>query len=141
MTASRVSREKTILCVDDEQGVLDALNRLLRRMSYRVVLARNGEEASGVVQRERPDLILLDVHMPKMNGFSFLQWLRDNGMGEIPVVMLTGDQSDEATLKGYQEGIQYYINKPFNNDYVQNITKYLIGDLTEREREVLETQL
>ena len=134
-------KTKTILCVDDEEGILNALRRLIHRLSFPVIAARDGKEAIELIQTKKPDLIILDVHMPKMGGIEVLKWIRENEMAEIPVVMLTGDRSDSSTLKGYSEGSVYYITKPFSNEYVRNIINYLIGDLTAKEREILEQSL
>lgn len=132
---------KTILCIDDEEGMRKSLDRLLRSISYHVISAGTGEEGLVKAREERPDLIFLDVRMPGMDGFAALKRLREEGMGGIPVVMLTAEGSDEASQRGYREGSVYYITKPFKNEYVRNIVAYLIGDLTPEQRERLETRL
>lgn len=141
MQPEKNDHPKTILCVDDEQGMLDALCRVLHRMPYRVFTARDGLQAIDLIKKERPDLIMLDLHMPTMDGYGVMKWLRENQLGETPVVMLTGDKTDEATFRGYQEGIHYYLTKPFNNESIKNIIRFLIEDISEEEREKLEQSL
>ena len=132
---------KTILCIDDEEGMRKALDRLLRSISYRVITAPSGEEGLHKAREEHPDLIFLDVRMPGMDGFATLTRLREEGLGRIPVVMLTAEGSEESSQRGYREGSVYYITKPFKNDYVCNIVEYLIGDPNEERRALLETKL
>jgi two-component system OmpR family response regulator len=133
--------KKTILCVDDEEYILSALKRVLRTLPFNVLTASNGEEAVETAIRERPDLILLDVWMPRMTGFEVLKQIREKGLHDTRVVMLTGAGSNQATLKGYQMGCDYYIPKPFKNESVINIVRYLIGDISSRERQELELKL
>jgi CheY-like chemotaxis protein len=132
---------KTILCVDDEVGVVAALRRMLKPLSYRILTAKNGEEALLIVETTRPDLIILDVHMPKMSGYEVLKALKKKGFGEVPVVMLTGENSDEGVLKGYNEGCIYYITKPCKREYIFNIIEFLIGDPSPERKEWLEKHL
>ena len=134
-------QEKTVLCVDDEEGILSAMRRLLRPLVGRVLTARGGEEGLRLARAERPDLIFLDARMPVMDGYDLMRRLREEGMGETPVVLLTGDVSEEALLQGLGEGCVYYIGKPFRNEHVRNIVRYLLGELTMEERESLELRL
>lgn len=133
--------QKVILCVDDDANLLRALLRLLRTTPYEVVTASNGDEAIALVEAKPPSMIILDVNMPRVGGFEVLRHLKENGSGDIPVVMLTGDGEPTDIMKGYTEGAMYYITKPFRNEYVLNIVEYLIGDLSEAERAEVEAQL
>jgi len=132
---------KTILCVDDDAGMRSALSRLLKPLGHRMLLAGSGEEAIRMVREHRPDLILLDVMMPGMSGYEVLRRLREANTPETPVIMLTVKGSGDAVMKGYQEGCVYYIIKPFQNESVTNAVQYLIGDLPEEERQLLEQKL
>ncbi|EKD62550.1 MAG: response regulator PhoP [uncultured bacterium] len=79
-----------ILIVEDEDSLLSALVDKFLKAGYRVVTARDGEEGLTVALREQPDLILLDIVMPKMDGISLLRQLRDNSWGQdVPVILLT----------------------------------------------------
>ena len=132
---------KTILCVDDDASMRSALSRLLKPLGHRMLLAGSGEEAIRMVREHRPDLILLDVMMPGMSGYEVLRRLREANTPETPVVMLTAKGSEDAVMKGYQEGCVYYMTKPFRNESVMNAVQYLIGDLPEEERQLLERKL
>ncbi|OGM73903.1 hypothetical protein A3H21_04765 [Candidatus Woesebacteria bacterium RIFCSPLOWO2_12_FULL_42_8] len=79
-----------ILIVEDEDSLLSALVDKFLKAGYRVVTARDGEEGLTVALREQPDLILLDIVMPKMDGIALLRQLRDNSWGQgVPVILLT----------------------------------------------------
>jgi len=134
---------KVILCIDDEEGVLNALERALRKLGHKIVKTLTGVAALRLVETGtvKPDLIFLDLRLPGMDGFEFLRRLRSAAKTEIPVVILTGDASDQSMLRGYGEGAAYYLTKPFENHQVVNITQYLIGDLDADERARLETAL
>lgn len=132
--------EKTILFIDDEEWMINSLIRLIRHLPYRIVKATCGEEGLKLARTEHPDLIFLDVRMVKMDGYEVLRSLREQNI-QVPVVMLTAAHSQEEIKKGYGEGSVYYITKPFKKEYVVNIIQYLIGDLTQKEREALELSL
>ncbi|KPJ55469.1 MAG: hypothetical protein AMS16_04245 [Planctomycetes bacterium DG_58] len=133
--------QKTVLCVDDEDSILAALRRVLTPLGHCVLTASDGMQGVRTAQVEHPDLILLDLMMPDMDGFAVCKRLREVGLSDIPVVMLTGKDSGQDVISGYQEGAVYYITKPFRNEYVANVVKYLIGDLDDKEREWLEQKL
>ncbi len=140
-TGKGAGRTKTVLCVDDEEGVLNSLKRLFRGMPYRALTSTSSKEALRVVERDKPDLILLDLRMPELDGWGFLKEIRDRGFSDLPVVMLTGEGAPAPMLRGYQEGGTYYITKPFKPEVVRNIVEYLIGDLTDAQKEKLELLL
>ena len=141
MRKTTQEKQKTILCVDDDEHILSALRRILTPTGHRILAASDGTQALDMTQREHPDLILLDLMMPGMDGYAVLARFRELGLGDIPVVMLTGKDSGDDMISGYQEGAGYYITKPFKNEYVVNVVEYLIGDLAEEEREWLEQKL
>lgn len=129
---------KTILCVDDEIAILSSLARTLRPLPYRVVTATDGVKALEMVKKEKPDLIISDVKMPRMDGYELIKQLQAKGFGEMPVVLLTGD---DDLARGYREGCVYYITKPFGKDYLLNIIEYIIGEPSEERKEWLEQRL
>src|SRR5210317_1891878 len=85
--------EKTILCVDDEPAILSSLTRMLRPLPYRVITATDGMKALEMVNIEKPDLVISDVKMPRMDGYGFLKQLHAKGLQELPVVLLTGEDN------------------------------------------------
>ncbi len=111
--------QATILIVDDDPGNLGALGRMLRRQ-YQVLIAPSGARALEIVAGTiRPDLILLDVMMPVMNGYEVLKRLRENPETRaIPVIFVTGMDSVEEQAEGILLGAVDYIAKPYNADIV-----------------------
>lgn len=105
----------TILVVDDEPDVRTLCRVNLEYSGYGVVEAGSGAEALDLVKNRKPDLVLLDLMMPRMDGWEVLRLLKeDEDTATIPVVLLTARADDESQLKGWSEGIVDYITKPFN---------------------------
>ena len=107
-------RKQLILVVDDEPAIARLVRARLQADEYAVITAANGEEALRLVEDERPDLIVLDVMMPDMDGFEVLRRLRADS--QVPVIMLTARVSDSSKLRGLQGGADDYMTKPFNPD-------------------------
>ena len=106
---------KKILAVDDEKHIVRLVQVNLERAGYTVVTANDGKEALQQVEAENPDLVVLDVMMPYMDGFEVLQNLRRNpATRDIPVIMLTAKAQDADVFKGWQSGVDCYLTKPFN---------------------------
>src|SRR5579871_1005815 len=106
---------KKILAVDDERHIVRLVQVNLERAGYEVVTAFDGKEALEKVESERPDLVVLDVMMPYMDGFEVLKNLRKNPeTRELPVIMLTAKAQDADVFRGWQSGVDCYLTKPFN---------------------------
>ena len=107
--------KRKILVVDDEEDILHFLEMVLKEKGYEVVTASGGHEALTRAQIERPDLVLLDVMMPQMDGWEVLKLLRvDDGTAHIPVAMLSARTEAKDRVQGLQEGAVDYICKPFS---------------------------
>ena len=107
--------KKKILVVDDEDDILQFLELVLREKGYEVVTAASGQEALTRAQIEKPDLVLLDIMMPQMDGWEVLKLLRvDEGTSDIPVAMLSARTEAKDRVQGLQEGAIDYICKPFS---------------------------
>jgi DNA-binding response OmpR family regulator len=103
-----------ILLADDNADMRDYLRRLLAT-NYEVTAAADGEKALAAARRARPDLILTDVMMPRLDGFGLLRKLRDDPeLRDVPVIFLSARAGDEATVKGLQKGADDYLVKPFS---------------------------
>ncbi|MFQ6097982.1 MAG: response regulator, partial [Armatimonadota bacterium] len=97
---------KKILVVDDEKHIVRLVEVNLQRAGYDVVTAYDGVQALEMVKQERPDMLVLDVMMPRMNGFEVLKQLKANPeTQEIPVIMLTAKAQDADVFKGWQSGV------------------------------------
>ncbi len=106
---------KKILACDDERHIVRLIQVNLERAGYTVLTAFDGTEALRKVDAEKPDLIVLDVMMPKMDGFEVLKRLQANPeTREIPVIMLTAKAQDADVFRGWSSGVSAYLTKPFN---------------------------
>ena len=103
-----------ILLVDDEERILYFLKTKLKSLGYDVILANNGIEALEQIQGQEPDLVIMDVIMPKMDGFETLKELRT--LSSVPVIMLSAMGDDSNKIKGLGLGADDYLPKPFNPD-------------------------
>ena len=107
--------KKKILVVDDEDDILNFLELVLGEKGFDVVTASGGQEALTRAQLEHPDLVLLDIMMPQMDGWEVLKLLRvDEETSEIPVAMLSARTEARDRVQGLQEGAIDYICKPFS---------------------------
>lgn len=106
---------KKILVVDDEDDILHFLEMVLREKGYQVTTASGGHEALTRAQIDKPDLVLLDIMMPQMDGWEVLKLLRvDDDTRRIPVAMLSARTEAKDRVQGLQEGAIDYICKPFS---------------------------
>ncbi len=106
---------KKILLADDEPNIVISLEFLLRREGYEVVVAHDGAEALAQVRAERPDMAILDVMMPRRNGFEVCQDLRqDPEFKDLRIMMLTAKGRDSEVSKGLALGADIYMTKPFS---------------------------
>ncbi len=121
---------KKILMVDDERDLVFATKLFLEGRGYEVTAAYDGDDALGQVKDLAPDLVLLDVYMPKMNGWEVLEKLQsDPDTMDIPVVMLTAAVEPEDIRRGWELGNTWYHTKPFDpNDLVRVIDRILSSD-------------
>ena len=103
-----------ILVVDDDERILNFLRSKLKASGYDVLTATNGTEALDQAQAQEPDLMVLDLIMPKMDGFETLKQLRS--FSAVPVIILTAKDADADKIKGFTLGADDYLPKPFNPD-------------------------
>ncbi|HEX2923285.1 MAG TPA: response regulator [Chloroflexota bacterium] len=103
-----------ILVVDDEPGIVDIAKANLEGQGYQVIEAYDGENALLRIKEEKPDLVVLDILMPEMDGWDVLEQIEaDPELSGIPVIMLTARVSDEDVLRGLETGAVEYMTKPF----------------------------
>jgi DNA-binding response OmpR family regulator len=103
---------KTVLVVDDERTIADVLTRYLAREGYRPVVAHDGAEALEVAERERPDLVVLDVMMPRLDGLQVMALVRQRR--SVPVILLTARGEEPDRIAGLNLGADDYVAKPFS---------------------------
>ncbi len=115
---------KKVLIIDDEIHITKIIKYILASEGYEVIQALDGEEGLQSAIKELPDLVLLDVMMPKLDGFKVLELLKENkGTKDIPVVMVTVKTQQDDTLKAERLGASDYIYKPFSPKKVLEIVK------------------
>ena len=103
-----------ILVVDDDAANLRMASHILTAEGMRVSCLKSGEDALRFLQENRPDLILLDIHMPEMDGFETIAAVRSNEKtADIPVIFLTADDDSETETQGLKAGAMDFIKKPF----------------------------
>ncbi len=116
-----------ILLVDDDQTFSSILCIGLKNKGYDVEVAADGIEGLKKASAFRPDLIVLDINMPKLSGFDVAMRLKENAeLRDIPILMLTALSQDANIQRGYSLGIEDYLSKPFNIEHLYlKIKKYL----------------
>lgn len=122
--------KKRILIVDDEEDMRYAVKMQLEANGYEVLTAKDGQEGLTFARKEMPDLIILDLMLPKLDGYQVCRMLKfDNKYKNIPIVIFTARaQSDDEEL-GYQVGADAYVAKPFDPKRLLGKIKDLLGDL------------
>lgn len=103
-----------VLIVDDEPNIVLSLEFLMNQQGYQTRVARDGDEALAEVEGFRPDLVLLDVMLPRRDGFEVCQRLRADGWSELKILMLTAKGRDVEIEKGLALGADGYVTKPFS---------------------------
>ena len=113
----------TVLMIDDEANARKVVKLLLEREGYRVLTAQNGEEGLILAKVEQPHVILLDIMMPKMNGYETLRRLReDQDINEIPVIMVTAKGTEHDIATSFRLGAVFHVEKPYETkDLLQKI--------------------
>ena len=115
---------KKILIVDDEVDLVETVRFPLEMEGYRVLVSYNGEDALNQARKENPDLILLDLMLPKLDGYKVCRLLKfDNRYKHIPILMLTAKTQEKDKALGMETGANEYITKPFEMDYLMEKVK------------------
>jgi DNA-binding response OmpR family regulator len=107
-----MAEQKTILIVDDDYELSDGLRTVLERQGYRVLQARDGQQGKQVIYQHRPDLVILDMMMPKMGGYPVLEHFRDK-KDAPPIIMITANEGSRHKAYAEYLGVVDYIRKPF----------------------------
>lgn len=116
-----------VLVVDDEPNIVLSFEFLLKQVGYEVRVARDGEQALAEIALAKPDLVLLDVMMPKRDGYDVCRTIRASAdWADMPVIMLTARGSDSDRQMGMDAGANEYITKPFSTrDVVEKVRHFL----------------
>ena len=111
-------KKRNLLVVDDDPDVLSMLERLLKKLEYNPLVAKNGEEAVKIIDRNKVDVVVSDLVMPEMDGMELLKRVKSR-KGDVPFVMITGHPTIETAVEAIKKGAYDYITKPFQVEEVQ----------------------
>ena len=118
---------KKVLIADDEQNIVISLEFLMKREGYEVLLANDGDEAIQRIRADQPDLVLLDVMMPKKSGFEVCQEVKaDPALAAVRILMLTAKGRDTEVAKGLALGADAYMTKPFSTRELEDKVRSLL---------------
>ncbi|MGE0171199.1 MAG: response regulator [Oligoflexales bacterium] len=119
---SRVAEPSTILVVDDDEIIRNALKRILEKSGYSVLLAEDGMALSKILEKTKLDMILLDVNLPWVDGYELCRIIKGNNLlGPVPLIFISGRKTEEDIQKGFAAGASHYITKPFEIDHLLDV--------------------
>jgi adenylate cyclase len=123
-----MSQKAKILIVDDEPFNVDVLQQELDELEYHIITASNGKEALDQIRKHQPDLILLDLMMPILDGFAVLSEIKgDHSLRDIPVIIVSAADDSKSIVKGIKQGADDYITKPIDADHLKMKVKEHLG--------------
>ena len=123
-----MSQKAKVLIVDDEPFNVDVLQQELEELEYQVITASNGKEALEKIKSQQPDLILLDLMMPVMDGFTVLSEIKaDDELRAIPVIIVSAEHDSKSVVKGIKQGADDYITKPIDAEHLKSKLKDHLG--------------
>lgn len=132
---------ETVLVIDDDNDLIHLLEMVLHPEGYQIIRANNGRDGVKMASATNPDLILLDLHMPIMNGLEALDALRQNG-NNTPVIFMTTFSSVAMAVKAFRLGVHHYLPKPFDlKEARESVTEALRETRLKREGEALQRNL
>ncbi|MBE0682806.1 MAG: response regulator [Anaerolineales bacterium] len=116
-----------VLIVDDEPFNIEVLEQALDETDYQVVTASNGQEAWAKIKSEQPDLVLLDLMMPIMDGFEVLAKVKEDSMlRDIPIIIVSAEHDSKSVVRGIKQGAEDYLTKPVNTaHFLQKVKEFL----------------
>jgi len=119
-----------VLVADDDDDILLLVTTRLRRDGFEVIAARNGEEALALAKERHPDIAVLDIGMPKLDGLEVLEQIReDETLKGIRVLLLTAKAQESDVRRGYDAGADAYVRKPFSPSELSTRVRELTGDV------------
>ena len=120
--------QKRVLIADDEQDIVETIKFNLELENIECIEAYNGEKALSMAKNENPDLILLDIMMPKINGYKVCRLLKfDESYKHIPIIMLTARAQEKDIELGEETGADEYVTKPFDMEMIVEVVKKYLG--------------
>lgn len=123
----QMNAQKHVLVIDDDTEITESLKHALRGAGYEVTIARDGNQGVAIAETKNPDLLILDMMMPKRSGFLVLERLRQSQENPVPVIMITGNEGNRHRAYAELLGVSDYIYKPFTMDRLLSSVTELIG--------------
>ncbi|MDP2227022.1 MAG: Hpt domain-containing protein [Moraxellaceae bacterium] len=131
--AAEAKRTRTVMVVDDSVTVRKVTSRLLERHGYEVLLAKDGMDAIAKLEDQKPDLMLLDIEMPRMDGFEVASLVRHNpNLEDLPIIMITSRTGEKHRERAFQIGVNAYMGKPFQEEQLLETIGELLAASTVR---------
>ena len=122
-------KSSTIMLLDDEEMLLAATQKYLNAKEFRVITCRSAKEGLERIKRDKVDLLIIDILMPTVNGYEFIEYLkRDSEIANIPFIFLTAKGMTEDRIKGYNMGCRAYLSKPFDPEELIAIIDNILFD-------------
>lgn len=128
MSSATVEVRPFVVVAEDDEDILELVVELLEEEGYEIARATDGEEALGLILARRPDLAVLDVRMPKVDGFEVSRRLREDGeTQEVPVILLSALAREQDVVRGFESGATDYVKKPFSPDDLVSRIETILG--------------
>lgn len=128
MAKKATPSDKRILLVDDDAEIIESLRLALEAQDYQVLVARDGNQGLALIERESPDLIILDMMMPKRSGFLVLERLKRLGEKKHRIIMITANEGNRHKAYAEMLGVDDYVRKPFPMDRLIQSVQRLLGE-------------
>ena len=123
-----MSQKMKVLIVDDEELNVDYLEQRLEDLDYQIITASDGQKALDKIRSDQPDLILLDLMMPVLDGFAVLSEVKsDASLRDIPVIIISADHDSKSIVRGIKQGADDYLTKPVNAELLVKKVKEFLG--------------
>jgi DNA-binding response OmpR family regulator len=114
----------TVLVVDDEQAITGVIEALLLKEGYKVLLAHDGQSGASLAAEIHPDIIILDITMPKLDGYATAELIRKTpGLESVPIIFLTGRTASEDGGRAFEAGGDSFVRKPFTGKQIIDLVK------------------
>jgi DNA-binding response OmpR family regulator len=123
----KVSAQKRVLLVDDDPEIIDAIRYALESKGFQIFIARDGNQGLAMAEREDPDLVILDMMMPKRSGFLVLEKLRRTREAPLRIIMITANEGSRHKAYAEMLGVDDYIRKPFAMDKLVDAVQRLLA--------------
>jgi len=128
---------RNILVVEDEASIAEVVSLYLKRAGFTVQIASDGRQAMGLIERQMPDFVILDLMLPEVDGLSLTRWLRDRS--DVPIIMLTARREEIDRITGLEMGADDYVVKPFSPQELVSRVRAVMRRLG-REQDAVENE-